>query len=58
MRLRGRTSSCLRRLRNAIVGVTSYGYTDPNVRVQGASQFNGDFSSILTMMCNLNPGNC
>jgi V8-like Glu-specific endopeptidase len=44
--------------RNAIVGVTSYGYTDPNVRVQGASQFNGDFSSILTMMCNLNPGNC
>jgi V8-like Glu-specific endopeptidase len=45
-------------VRNTVVGVTSYGYTDPNVLVEGASQFNADFTSILNTMCNFSAGNC
>jgi hypothetical protein len=45
-------------VRNTVVAVTSYGYNDPNVRVQGASQFNADFTSIQTTMCNFAAGNC
>ena len=44
--------------RNTVIAVTSYGYTDPNVLVQGASQFNADFSSILSTMCAFQTGNC
>lgn len=44
--------------RNAVVAVTSYGYTDPAVLVQGASQFNSEFQSILTASCNAQAGNC
>ncbi|WP_139559002.1 trypsin-like serine peptidase [Methylotetracoccus oryzae] len=44
--------------RNAVVGVTSYGYTDPNVKILGASQFNANFQSILNSTCALAPGNC
>lgn len=44
--------------RNAVVAVTSYGYNDPSVLVQGASQFNSEFQSILTDSCNARAGNC
>jgi V8-like Glu-specific endopeptidase len=45
-------------VRNTVVAVTSYGYTDPNVRTQGASQFNADFTSIKNVMCAFTAGNC
>jgi V8-like Glu-specific endopeptidase len=45
-------------IRNSVIGVTSYGYIDPNVRAQGASQFNSDFTAIKTTMCGLKLGNC
>jgi V8-like Glu-specific endopeptidase len=45
-------------VRNTIVAVTSYGYNDPNVRVQGASQFNADFTNILNTACAHAAGNC
>jgi len=45
-------------VRNTVVGVTSYGYIDPNVRTQGASQFNADFTSIKNVMCSFTAGNC
>ena len=44
--------------RNAVVAVTSYGYNDPAVLVQGASQFNSEFQTILTASCNARAGNC
>jgi len=45
-------------VRNTVVAVTSYGYVDPNVRTQGASQFNADFTSLKNQMCGLAAGNC
>jgi V8-like Glu-specific endopeptidase len=45
-------------LRNTVVAVTSYGYNDANVRAQGASQFNADFTSIKNTMCAFTAGNC
>jgi V8-like Glu-specific endopeptidase len=45
-------------VRNTVVAVTSYGYTDPNVLVEGASQFNADFTSIKNTMCAFTAGNC
>lgn len=45
-------------VRNAVVAVTSYGYLDPSVRAQGASQFNSDFTAIKTAMCARTAGNC
>lgn len=44
--------------RNAVVGVTSYIYTDPAVLIEGASQFNADFTGVLNEACNAAPGNC
>jgi V8-like Glu-specific endopeptidase len=44
--------------RNAVVGVTSYVYNDPNVLVLGASQLNANFTAIRTNRCNAAPGNC
>ncbi|MFL6238121.1 MAG: trypsin-like serine peptidase [Actinomycetes bacterium] len=44
--------------RNTVVAVTSYGYTDTSVLIQGASQFNADFTSIKNTMCNFQAGNC
>jgi V8-like Glu-specific endopeptidase len=44
--------------RNAVVGVTSYGYTNPDVKILGASEFNSVFSSILTTACGWQAGNC
>ena len=44
--------------RNAVIAVTSYGYTDPAVKILGASQFNANFTSIRTSACNHKLGNC
>ena len=45
-------------VRNAVAAVTSYGYFDPSVRAQGASQFNSDFTAIKNAMCARTAGNC
>src|SRR5262249_20059662 len=44
--------------RNAVVGVTSYGFTDPNVQILGASGFNAEFAAVLNAACNSATGNC
>ena len=44
--------------RNAVVGVTSYGFTDPNVKILGASGFNAEFTSMLNTACSNAAGNC
>jgi V8-like Glu-specific endopeptidase len=44
--------------RNAVVGVTSYGFTDPNVRILGASGFNAEFAAMLNAACANAAGNC
>jgi V8-like Glu-specific endopeptidase len=44
--------------RNAVVGVTSYGFVDPNVRVLGASGFNAEFVAMLNAACANATGNC
>jgi V8-like Glu-specific endopeptidase len=45
-------------VRNTIVAVTSYGFTDPAVRILGASEFNADFTSIKNTACAFQAGNC
>jgi hypothetical protein len=44
--------------RDAVVGVTSYGFTDPNVRILGASGFNAEFAAMLSAACTNATGNC
>jgi hypothetical protein len=44
--------------RNAVVGVTSYGFIDTNVRILGASGFNAEFASMLNAACANATGNC
>ena len=44
--------------RNSVVGVTSYGFADPSVKVLGASGFNAEFTGILNTACGDAPGNC
>ena len=44
--------------RNAVVGVTSYGFTDPNVKILGASGFNAEFAAMLNAACTNATGNC
>jgi V8-like Glu-specific endopeptidase len=44
--------------RNAVVGVTSYGFLDTNVKVLGASGFNAEFASMLNAACANAAGNC
>ena len=44
--------------RNAVVGVTSYGFTDPNVKILGASGFNAEFTSMLNTACSNAAGKC
>jgi hypothetical protein len=44
--------------RNAVVAVTSYGFTDPNVKVLGASGFNAEFAAMLNAACANATGNC
>jgi V8-like Glu-specific endopeptidase len=44
--------------RNAVVGVTSYGFVDPNVKLLGASGFNAEFAAMLNAACANATGNC
>jgi V8-like Glu-specific endopeptidase len=44
--------------RNAVVGVTSYGFNDPNVKVLGSSSFNAEFAAMLNTACANATGNC
>jgi V8-like Glu-specific endopeptidase len=44
--------------RNAVVGVTSYGFLDTNVKILGASGFNAEFASMLSAACVNAVGNC
>ncbi|WP_238584105.1 trypsin-like serine peptidase [Legionella tucsonensis] len=44
--------------RNAIVGVTSYGYTDTRIKLQGSSILDSRFVSLLNSMCAHRSGNC
>ena len=44
--------------RNAVVGVTSYGFIDPNVKILGASGFNAEFAAMLNAACTNATGNC
>src|SRR5688572_24574770 len=53
------TPTGLRNLtRNAVVGVTSYGFADPNVKILGASGFNAEFTGMLNAACANATGNC
>jgi V8-like Glu-specific endopeptidase len=55
----GVTPTGLRNLTpNAVVGVTSYGFLDPNVKVLGASRFNAEFVGMLDAACANATGNC
>jgi V8-like Glu-specific endopeptidase len=45
-------------VRNSVVGVTSYGFTDPNVKILGASGFNAEFTGMLNAACGDAAGNC
>jgi V8-like Glu-specific endopeptidase len=44
--------------RNRIIGVTSFGFTDPNPKTQGSSILDSRFTSILNTICGLQAGNC
>ncbi|CEK10206.1 trypsin-like serine peptidase [Legionella hackeliae] len=44
--------------RNAIVGVTSYGYIDSNIMLQGSSVLDSRFSSLRNRICAHRAGNC
>jgi V8-like Glu-specific endopeptidase len=55
----GVTPTGLRNLTpNAVVGVTSYGFLDPSVKVLGASRFNAEFVAMLDAACANATGNC
>lgn len=41
-----------------VVGVTSYGYDDPGLKLQGSSILNNDFIDGLTALCDLDEDNC
>jgi V8-like Glu-specific endopeptidase len=43
---------------NRLVGVTSYGYTAQDPKVQGSAILDNNFINILNAACNHKPGNC
>jgi V8-like Glu-specific endopeptidase len=43
---------------NRVVAVTSWGYTNPAYKAQGASNFNDEFINLLNTMCSHQAGNC
>jgi V8-like Glu-specific endopeptidase len=43
---------------NRVVGVTSWGYTNPAAMALGASIFDNRFTALLNTMCNHQSGNC
>jgi V8-like Glu-specific endopeptidase len=45
-------------VRNSVVAVTSYGFTDPSIKILGASGFNAEFSGMLNTACGNAAGNC
>lgn len=46
------------RARAALVGVTSYGFTDDDIRAQGASEFTRDFKVLRREACGNQANNC
>ncbi|KTC91647.1 hypothetical protein OQJ18_11580 [Fluoribacter dumoffii] len=44
--------------RNAVIGVTSYGYTDSMIRLQGSSLFDSRFTDLMKIVCPHKAGNC
>lgn len=44
--------------RNVVVGVTSYGYTDPNILIEGTSIFDTRFLNLYNNICAHRSGNC
>ena len=46
------------RARLAVVGVASYGFTNPGIRAQGASILTRDFRVLRRDACSANQGNC
>ena len=44
--------------RNLVIGITSYGYTDAAVKLQGSSTPDSRFTDMLTLVCNHKVGNC
>ena len=45
-------------VRNRVVAVTSYGYTNGLPKVQGASELNSTFTAVKNFACNAAAGNC
>ncbi|WP_442755654.1 trypsin-like serine peptidase [Methylocystis sp. JAN1] len=44
---------------NIVVGVTSWGYTDPQYKEQGAAPFtSGNISVLVNYICGISPGKC
>jgi hypothetical protein len=43
---------------NLVVGIQSYRYTDPSIKVVGTSVLNNEWVTILNMACAQGPGNC
>ncbi|BAC90640.1 trypsin-like serine peptidase [Gloeobacter violaceus] len=44
--------------RNRVIGVTSYGYVDPTILLQGSSVPDSQFLDLLNNVCLNRPGNC
>lgn len=44
--------------RNQVIAVTSWGYTDPALKVQGASNFDTAFTTLYNQVCSHKVGNC
>lgn len=44
--------------RLAVVGVTSYGFEEPEILAQGSSVLTEDFEALLQEACSSQPGNC
>jgi V8-like Glu-specific endopeptidase len=43
---------------NQVIGVTSYGYTNPNVLTEGSSILDSRFTSLFTQLCSHQQKNC
>lgn len=44
--------------RNRVIGITSYGFVDPAIKIQGSSIPDSRFIGILNQICANQPGNC
>jgi hypothetical protein len=43
---------------NRVIGVTSYGYSPMDPKVQGSAIFDARFLDLLTLVCSHQAGNC